>query len=358
LSALVLFGTLCLTSFATAQRVGDKIMPKMHAKFMVGSTEVSWSKATTSWPPMVTKTNGEWLWVGRSWVDRADVVLLADAPAYYTEYLRNNPNSSAAYINRGLSWDDKGEYDNAIKDYTEAIRLRPEFAMAYRNRGVVWKAKGEYDNAIKDYTEAIRLRPEFAIAYNNRGNSWYDKGELDNAIKDFTEAIRLNPKYESAYIIRGIAWYDKGEYDNAIKDFTEAIRLNPEDAMAYNNRGNAWEAKGEYDNAIKDYTEAIRLDPKYVSPYNGLAWILATCSESKFRDGQRAVSLARKACELTNWKNGDYLDTLAAAYAETGDFKAAVKWETKAHEFFSESNKKKYRYLLELYKAGKPYQKK
>jgi hypothetical protein len=90
--------------------------------------------------------------------------------------------------------------------------------------------------------------------------------------------------------------------------------------------------------------------------YNNCASIMASCSEATYRDGKRAVELATCACELTDWNRSAYLDTLAAAYAETGDFDAAVRWQLRAIEFLSDERQKdNYRRRLVLYQAGKPY---
>ena len=231
--------------------------------------------------------------------------------------------------------------------------------MAYNGRGCAWGAKKEFDKAIADFAEAIRLDPKLAVAYHNRGNAWGAKKEFDKAIADYTEAIRLDFKLASlasAYHNRGGAWGAKKEFDKAIADFAEAIRLDPKDAVAYHNRGNVWDDKKEYDKAIADYDEAIRLDPKYARAYNARAWLWATCPDAKFRDGKRAVESATPACELSDWKDANNLDTLAAACAEAGDFDAAVKWQEKANGMFEDSeSKEKGRAHLDLYRAKKPY---
>jgi hypothetical protein len=89
--------------------------------------------------------------------------------------------------------------------------------------------------------------------------------------------------------------------------------------------------------------------------YNQLAWIMATCPDPRYRNAREAVAHGTKACELRAWKSWGYIDTLAAAYAEAGDFEQAVKWQTKAVELAGKNDKQAVREHLELYKAGKPY---
>ena len=135
-----------------------------------------------------------------------------------------------------------------------------------------------------------------------------------------------------------------------------AIRLDPRHALAYGARGLARERLGQYERAIADDTEAIRLSPKDAEFHNGLAWLLATCPEGRFRDGPGAIQHATTACELTKWHDSCWLDTLAAAYAEAGKFDKAVEFQQRAVDLaMKPADKEAYRGHLKLYQEGKPY---
>ena len=163
---------------------------------------------------------------------------------------------------------DKNQYhENAIRHYTEAIKLNSEFTAAYNNRAVSYQDKGDFDRAIQDCNKAIKLNPKFVEAYTVRGLAYSNKDELDTAIQDYNKAIEINPDYAIAYNNRGIIYSGKSEFDKAIKDFNKAINLNPEYTAAYNNRGNAYGEKGDFDNAIQNYNKVIKSNPEYVNAY-------------------------------------------------------------------------------------------
>lgn len=200
------------------------------------------------------------------------------------------------------------------------------------------------------------------------GVAAFDKDDYDQAITHFTEAIRLDPK-DYIYNKRGNAYRKKGEYDKAIADFTEAIRLDPKSQWGYAHRGDAHFGKKDYEKALQDYGQAYRLDPQepheffwhglgyHHNRYIGIAWLLATCPDDKVRDGKSAVAYATKACELSDWKDPHCLNALAAAHAEAGSFKEAIKWQTKALELsgLSKEDQEKGHSRLKLYEEGKSY---
>jgi len=107
--------------------------------------------------------------------------------------------------------------------------------------------------------------------------------------------------------------------------------------------------------AIEDAKKEVLLDPNNAHACNQLAWVLSTCPFASLRDAGNAVQNATKACELSSWKDPRYIDTLAAAYADSGNFDEAVKWETKFLEFkLSDRSRASGRYNLARYQQKKP----
>jgi tetratricopeptide (TPR) repeat protein len=247
--------------------------------------------------------------------------------------IRINPRLAVAYWYRGQCYKVLHQYDKAIADYSETIRLDPNDAKAYCSRAFVYSQKGDGQRALADYSEAIRLNPKYQIAYYSRALIDKQEGNHSQAIADATKAVRLNPKDADAFATRGSCYMFLRQFDKAVADLDYALRLNPNNRTAFNTRAGAYCYLGRHKDGVSQLQEEIRRNPGGADAYNELAWILATFPESSVRNGKSAVEYANKACQLAKGHEPHYVDTLAAAYAEAGDFADAVKWETRYIEF-------------------------
>jgi hypothetical protein len=84
---------------------------------------------------------------------------------------------------------------------------------------------------------------------------------------------------------------------------------------------------------------------------------MATCPIAEYRDGEQALGDARRACDLTGWKEAAYLDVLAAAYAEAGHFWEAIRWQKQAldNPTFASEHGDDARRRLDRYRENQPY---
>jgi len=193
-------------------------------------------------------------------------------------------------------------------------------------------------------------------AHYNLGLAQIRQGKFVEAEAHYNEAIRLDPGYAEPRNNLGVVCLRQGKLVEAAAHYNEAIRLDPGYAGPHNNLGVVRFHQGKFAEAAAHYDEAIRLDPDYAELLNNLAMMLAACPEAKYRDGKKAVETATRACELTVWQQPGCLDTLAAAYAEAGDFDSAVTWQTRAIGLLmDETRQDDYRSRLVLYQAKKPY---
>ena len=336
--------------------ISKGIMPKVGAKMEGEATDVDTTKWEIGWVSKDVKD--DMLFVEgdapKGWIKRDQILTDDEAIAYYTALIDHGEHLAWAYHMRAIVWKCNGKIDRAISDFGERLRIEPS-AFIYDQRADRLRVNEEYDKAIADCDEAIALDPKNVRFYSTRAFSWLAKKEFDKAIGDCNQMIQLDPSNSVAYFCRGRAWIGKNESDKAIADFDEAIRLDPKYAAAYSDRGNLRESRKEYDKAIADYQHAAETIPYFAQLQNQVAWLQATCPDARYRDGERAVAAARKACRLSH--DAFCIDTLAAAYAEAGNFKLAVEWQEEAirlnsndTEFVKGANDR-----LALYRAGKPY---
>jgi len=251
-----------------------------------------------------------------------------------------------------------GYPDKGQPDADQAIALSPEDAELYKYRSYIDEGREKRDAAISDISQAIKYsKRKQEDLYYRRGWDYQAKADYDKAIDDYNEAAKIDSSDMRIFRQRAQVYTSTGQLDLAAADLARVKTSSMDDFMA---RGALHEDEGKYALALDDYNHAITAAPNDWIPANAAAWLLSTCPDAKVRDGKRALTLAKKACNSSAWLDGDVIDTLAAALAETGDFTQAVTWQERAIELIkaqspSADKQKEEDARLDLYRKGQPY---
>ncbi len=282
-----------------------------------------------------------------------------EAIAHFQKALQINPDDAEAFYNLGSVLLQKGNVDEAITNFQRALQINPDYAEAYDNLGAALLQKGAVDDAIINFQKALQIKAADPGTYDNLGSALLEKGSVDDAIASFQKALQINPGYAEAYFDLGNAFLQIGNANKAIENFQKALQINPRYVDAYNNLGSALLQIGSAGEAMAQFQKALQINPDHIQTLNNFAWVLATSPQASVRNGSKAVELAQRANRLTSDSNPTVLGTLAAAYAEAGQFSEAVKTAQLALEVAStQSNPAQVdaiRSQLKLYQAGTPF---
>jgi tetratricopeptide (TPR) repeat protein len=225
--------------------------------------------------------------------------------------------------------------------WKHTLAVTKENDVAHTNFGMLLMDRGELDNALSHFQTALDVRSgsahahydlSFALIHGAIGNVLARKGRLDEAIGHLRQAIEFQPNYADAHYNLATALFRKGQLDDAIGEYRTTLSIHPNDAGTHANLGNVLVQKGHLREAMQHYENALQLEPDSVLSLNNLAWILSTTPDDALRNGARAVELAEKANRLSGEDNLVFTRTLAAAYAEAGQFEDAIKTARRASE--------------------------
>jgi tetratricopeptide (TPR) repeat protein len=273
--------------------------------------------------------------------------------------------------------------DLALEQANKSIEIAPESAAVHVLRAQVYEETSDQNKeeqklaesdahqkkALADLDRAVELSAKdsatLAASLFMRARLYFLQDNLTAARADVDRLLlRVRPDMIGGILLRSMISAAQGRFQDAIADvqkllaqdrdnlelqlqlsslyvadkrprkaiglLSELIQKDKENWMALRARADALLSVGKHAEAIQDYNVAVRLKSDDDGILNNFAWVLATSPDEKLRDGRRAVELATKACEVTQYKKPHILSTLAAAHAETGDFETAIKWSTEA----------------------------
>ena len=269
------------------------------------------------------------------------------------------PEQSKDHNNLGRALVQQGRTAEAMNEFQAALRISPNDPDSETNIGAALLQQGDVPQGIAHFRRAVEKFPAHAQARINLGNALLQTGQADAAIEQYKKTLELQFDHAESYYGIATASRQKGDLDAAIANYGKALQLRPDYANAHNNLGNALRQQGRIKEAFREYELALSSDPGSVLAANNLAWLLATSADPSIRNGARAVDLAEQALRLSNGDDAVILHTLAAAYAEDGQFGKAVAASEEALKIAEArgitSLAESLRSKLALYQAHQPY---
>jgi tetratricopeptide (TPR) repeat protein len=286
--------------------------------------------------------------------------------------------------------------DEAMELVDGAIASSPETAGLYRLRAAVLREKDELPDAVAALDKALELDADDVEARLQRAELRLQLEDAEGAKEDVDRVLTTVPGSVQGILLRSFVAVEQKRYADAISDMQLLIKSFPDNVewslqlaslyqlddrprqaidlvttlikaddtnwRAFRLRADSRLSVGEHKLAIEDYEKAIAIGPPTEAAESGvlnnLAWVLATSPIDDVRNGKRALELAEKACQITEFKEAHIVSTLAAAHAELGDFPKAIEWSEKAVAIGREEDNEQLEQLeeeLESYRAGKPW---
>ena len=241
------------------------------------------------------------------------------------------------HANLGATLRRLNDIENAEKHLAKAIELDERQALAYHNLGLIQSSKSRHGEAIRNLRQAVQLEPKIESYRINLAMALSRADQHAKAIEQLDEVLRANPASTNARIYKGEVYATSNQLVQAEREFKGALEKSPKATRVWLRLGQVQQQRGKLREALRSFESARSRaieDPRAATL---VAWILATAPSDDLRDGARALILAKGAVARTNAEDPMALDSLAAAYAEIGDFETAVAQAGRAISLLSDT---------------------
>jgi tetratricopeptide (TPR) repeat protein len=273
--------------------------------------------------------------------------------------LEKSPDDWRLCEHLAASLHQQGRLREALAYYSQAAQLNPYEPSTYHNMGVILRKSGRWDEAAAHFMHALQLDPSLAIDHYNLGMVYAKMGNLSAAVESYQAALDCGLREAGLWNELGVAYLRLERWNEAGECFQQALSLEPRSIECLCRLAGVFTKLARFDDARSRYKEALRLSPNWPQSAIRNARALATHPDARVRDGLRALELAQHACEATSSSDPVFLDTLAAAYAEAGQFPDAITTAEKALSLVSRPDQLELtsaiKARLQLYRDRRPF---
>jgi tetratricopeptide (TPR) repeat protein len=268
----------------------------------------------------IVSSASQHLFAVRAWSVQGKMDRAADEAA---KAVLADPSNGAARAFHALSLNQLGDDEQAVKEAERAIELNPDSPDAHLDLAISVK-RSEPERAISEARHAIQLGPENSSAYQFLMNCLFESHLYSEAADLGREWLAVTPHDAAAHSELASALAEHGDLVSAAQHLGYLMLLRPDVEEAHSKLRRILLSLAKEPDGLQRLRDIAAHAPDSPRMLDELAWLLATYPDSKSRDGNEAVHLAEHACNLTERKIPALLDTLAAAYAEAGDFAHAI----------------------------------
>jgi tetratricopeptide (TPR) repeat protein len=291
----------------------------------------------------------------------------ANAQTLWRATIQTNPDAWLARNNLALILRQRGELDEVKRLMDEAIRRTPQAIEPRLNMGQLLMELGKPQEALEHYDVVLQLIPDDRRALLDKAIALEQLGRWEEARDCFTQTVEVYERFprfqqtDQGWLDYTRALEGSGQDRNAISIYEQQVKDHPSvAAQVYQRLGLIAQRNGAIATAVLYFKKSAELGQSAsVESINHWAWILATAPDDQLRDGNRALQLAIRICQITSNRAPRYLDTLAAASAEVGRFDQAITTEQQAIALAQQGGFTKLAQemalRLKLYQAHQPY---
>ncbi|MGY8767235.1 MAG: tetratricopeptide repeat protein [Pirellulales bacterium] len=280
-----------------------------------------------------------------------------EAIAQLDRSIELNPKSPVAYLLRAQLKGVSNDIQGAIKDIDQVIALSPKALTALMMRAQWYRDLKRPEDAEKDYDRILEIEPTNLQAQVFRNLVLDSQGKFNQVLAELKTFLEKSPDQSDTILVNAQLFHSRNQSKKSIQIYTLLVEAEPGNWKAHYGRSDTYLALGKHKEAIAGYAAALKLKKGESNLLNNYAWVLATSPDKDVRDGVKAVELAKKACEVTDYKAPHILSTLAAAHAEAGNFDKAKEWATKAVDLVEDGDENADQLSKELksYQQEKPW---
>ena len=175
------------------------------------------------------------------------------------------------------------------------------------------------------FKHALAVTTNNDVAENNLGIVYLRQGNLDEAISLLQAAVDLRPDNSPAHENLAKALLQKGHVTDALIHYRKLLELQPNNIEVHNIVGTVLIQQGRIREGVEEWQKVLEIQPDNGNALSNVAWVLATSPDDSLRDGAKAVQLAEQAMRISGRRIPVLFRTLAAAYAEGGQFSEAIQ---------------------------------